>query len=434
MSKKTKTTSSETKTVTPTNPQWVTDGAQGLSQTIMNLGTKDPKSYVADADPLQTLAAQGATNLTTSPYFGQAADMFTKAGTAGANTYNPVMGQASSMSAASLLDGLGNYMSPYTKDVVDTTLADFDYNAGQQQAQAQLDEARSGAFGGSGAAITRSMLGDSLARARASAAAGLRDQAFNTGAGLSAQDAGFRQQAAATNAANANAMAMANMQAQNQAGQFNAGAQDTALSRLFQAGSGLAGLGAQQGQEDRANVALQGDLGAQLRQIAQAKAGADISLAGAQTGMFGGLPTQLFRGETSNGTSTSTSKTSDPMAAIGTLGALALAPFTGGASLMGVLGGMGGLGAGLAGAAGGAAAAGAVPTAASLGIFSDLRLKRNVETVGYDDKGRRVVDFEYIWSPQVHRGYIAQEILQSDPHAVHMDDSGFLKVNYGALA
>ena len=373
----------------------MTDGTQTLTNTIMGLGNKPATSYIADADPLQTLAAQGATNLTTSPYFGQAADMFTKAGTAGANTYNPVMGQASSMSAASLLDGLGNYMSPYTKDVVDTTLADFDYNAGQQQAQAQLDEARSGAFGGSGAAITRSMLGDSLARARASAAAGLRDQAFNTGAGLSAQDAGFRQQAAATNAANANAMAMANMQAQNQAGQFNAGAQDTALSRLFQAGSGLAGLGAQQGQEDRANVALQGDLGAQLRQIAQSKAGADVTLAQAQTGMFGGLPLNLLRGETSTGNSTSKTSESDPL---GTLAKLAQ----------------------IAG------------TAAT--FMSDIRVKRDIETVGYDHKGRRIVDFKYLWSPETYRGHIAQELLQSDPHAVVQGEDGFLRVNYGALA
>lgn len=473
ISKKTKTTSSETKTVTPTNPQWVTDGAQGLSQTIMNLGTKDPSSYIAGADPLQTQAAQGAAGLSVSPLYGQAADIFGKVAGAGANTYNPTtygaagynpgsynattygaagydpgsykaseytgsgydatLGQASSMQAASLLDGLQNYMSPYTKDVVDTTLADFDQNAGQQQAQAALEEARSGAFGGSGAAITRSMLGDSLARARASTAAGLRDQAFNTGAGLSATDAGFRQQANLTNATLAQQMAMANAAAQNQAsmfgadarnqssqfnagarnqagqfntdaanqaaqflagaqnqagqfnagslnqagqfntdaanqanqfyanannqagqfnagalnqaGQFNAGAQDTALSRLFQAGQGLAGLGSQQGADQRANIALQGDLGAQLRQIAQSKAGADIALAGAQTGMFGSLPLNLFRGENSTGTMTKTESSSDPMGGLTTLAGLALAPFTGGASVLGSLGSMFGGGA-----------------------------------------------------------------------------------------
>ena len=303
MSKKTKSTS--TQTTVPTNPEWVTSATQGLTKQITDLGAKDPSSYIAGADPLQTMAAGNAAKLGASPLYGQAADIFGKAAGTGANTYNPAMGQASSYSASSLLDGLQGYMSPYTKDVVDTSLADFDYNAGQQRAQAQLDEARSGAFGGSGAAITRSMLGDSLARARGSMSAGLRDQAFNTGAGLSAQDAGMRNQAAAQNAAAANAMAIANMQAQNQAGQYNASAQDSALARQLQAAGGLANIGAQQGQDDRANVALQGDLGAQLRQIAQAKAGAPLSLTQAQTGMLGSLPYNLFNGNTTTGSSTS---------------------------------------------------------------------------------------------------------------------------------
>jgi hypothetical protein len=415
MSKKTKTSS--TQTTTPSNPTWVTEGAQNLNTTIQGLGAKDPQSYIAGADPLQTMAAGNAAKLGSSPMYGQAADIFGKVAGAGANGY-----QAQNASAASLLDGLQNYMSPYTNDVVNTTLAGFDQNAGQQRAQAALDEARTGAFGGSGAAITRSMLGDNLARTRAATEAGLRDQAFNVGSGLSAQDAGFRQQA---NIANAGF--------QNQAAQYNAGAQDNMLARQLQAAGGLAGLGSQQGQDDRANVALQGDLGAQLRQIAQAQAGAPISLAQTQSGMFGSLPLNLFNGNTTTGSSTS--KTSDPMGSLATLAALAAAPFTGGATLAGLLGPAA---AGATAGIGSTLASGLTSALTSpiggAALFSDVRLKRNVETVGYDPKGRRVVDFEYIWSPQVHRGYVAQELLATDPHAVHMDDSGFLKVNYGALA
>jgi len=307
--KKSTTTSNTTSTMTPNAPTWVSQGAQDLGSTIMNLGTKDPTSYVASANPMLTDAATKAQGLTTSPYYGQAADIFGKVGQAGANTYNPVMGQAASMSSASLLDGLDKYMSPFTQRVVDTTLADFDQNAGQQRAQAALDEARSGAFGGSGAALTRSMLGDNLARGRASADAQLRSQAFDTGAGLSAQDAGFRQQAAATNAANANAMAMANMQAQNQAGQFNAGAQDNALARLLQSGQGLAGLGAQTTSDNRANIATQGSLAGQLQAIDQAKASAPLTLAQLQSGAFGNLPLNLLTGATTTGTNTTTAKT-----------------------------------------------------------------------------------------------------------------------------
>lgn len=365
MSKKQKTTS--TQTSTPTNPEWVTQGAQNLNSTIQGLGAKDPTSYVAGANPLLTQAASNAGSLGTSPYYGQAADIF---GKAAEQTTNPVQ-------ASSLLDGLQNYMNPYTKDVVDTTLADFDYNAGQQRAQAQLDEANSGAFGGSGAAITRSMLGDTLARARASTAAGLRSDAFNTGAGLSAQDAGMRQQAA-----------LANQQAQM-----------ADLQRQLQAAGGLAGLGAQQGQDQRANVGLQGTLGGQLQAIDQAKAQAPLTLAQLQSSMFSGLPLNLFNGNTTTGSSTT--KISDPM---GTLSQLLQA--------------------------GGSAAQGA----AALAALSDVRVKRDIETVGYDDKGRRIVDFKYLWSPQVYRGHIAQEILESDPHAVIQGEDGLLRINYGALA
>jgi hypothetical protein len=77
--------------------------------------------------------------------------------------------------------------------------------------------------------------------------------------------------------------------------------------------------------------------------------------------------------------------------------------------------------------------AGAQIASAAL-MFSDARTKQNVETVGYDDKGRRWVDFEYIFAPGfIRRGVIAQEVQKTDPHAVH-DIGGVLHVEYGALA
>jgi hypothetical protein len=372
MSRKTKTTSQSTSTATrtPTNPEWVTSGLQGLGGKIMGLANEDPRSFVAGPSTLQNQVFGDAANLTTSPRFNQAGDIFTRVAGAGANTYDPSQGKAEDWSAqgydaerfnaSSLLEGLDKYMSPYTGQVVDTALADYDFGAGETRANQALDEARSGAFGGSGAAITRALTEDSLTRGRGTLSAGLRDTAFTRGAGLSATDAGFRNQAAAANAAAANQAAafraqaanqaaaanaaarnqfgLANMDALNEAGRFNAGAMDTALNRQLTAGGALGELGAQEGADTRANLALQGTLGADQRAIEQAKAAAPLSVLQALSGTFSGLPLNLLSGETQTGSQqgSSTSSTSDPLGSIATLGSMALAPFTGGLSMAGL--------------------------------------------------------------------------------------------------
>jgi hypothetical protein len=140
-----------------------------------------------------------------------------------AKGYDATNATASTYSASSLLDGLDKYMSPYTGQVVDAALQDYDYGAGQTRASQALDEARSGAFGGSGAAIGRSMTEGELARGRGSLSANLRDQGFTRGAGLSAQDAGFRNDASRFNADANTRVSMSNADAANQANQFNAG-------------------------------------------------------------------------------------------------------------------------------------------------------------------------------------------------------------------
>lgn len=265
MSKKQKTTTSQTtnSTMTPTNPEWVTQGAQGLAGKISDLGNMDPYSLVAGADPLQTQAAQGAAQL---------------GGDRG--WYDKIMGGATpSVGSASLLDGLEEYMSPYTKDVVDTSLADYDFGAGQTRAQQQLDMAGAGAFGGSGAALTQSMTEGELSRGRGALSAGLRDQAFTRGAGLSSDDAGRRQQASIASAQLAQ--------------------QDAALK---------AQLGLSAEASDRSNVGLMGDIGTLMRQIEQSKLSAPVDQVATQTGLFGGLPLGLFGGKTLNETGTTTGK------------------------------------------------------------------------------------------------------------------------------
>ena len=451
MSKKTKTTSQSTQTMTPNNPTWVTQGLESVGGALQGLMGRDPKSFVAGPSALQSKAFQDATGLTSSPYFGQAGDIFGNVAKAGPNTYDfarageaqgytPTQAAASSYTASSGLEGLDKYMSPYTGQVVDAALADFDYGAGQTRANQALEEARSGAFGGSGAAIGRSLTEGELARGRATTSANLRDLGFTRGAGLSFQDAAARNQAAQFNADAQMRAALANAQAQNeaaqfgaagrnqfsladqlaanQAGQFNAQAMDTALARQLSAGGALADLGQATGADQRANLALQGTLGADQQAIDQALAQAPLSVLQQIAGTYGGLPLNLLRGETTTGSSSSTSKTSDPIGAIATLGSLALAPFTGGLSL----GALGGLGAAKAGA-----------MAAGKAALSDRRLKTDIEKIGEREDGLGVYAFRYLRSPIRYIGVMAQEVLNVKPEAVIHLPGGYLAVNYGAL-
>jgi hypothetical protein len=420
MGKKSKSSSQSTSTATrtPINPEWVTSGLEGLGGKIMGLANENPRKFVAGASPLQTRAFVDAAKLKTSPRFNQAGDIFNQVAGAGANTYeaqgyDAERYDAERFNASSLLEGLDKYMSPYTGDVVNTALADYDFGAGETRANQALDEARSGAFGGSGAAITRALTEDSLTRGRGALSAGLRDTAFTRGAGLSATDAGFRNQAAAANAAAANQAAAANAaaanqaaafraQAANEAGRFNAGAMETALARQLSAGGALGSLGAQEGADTRANVALQGQMGAEQRAISQALAGAPISVLQALAGTYSGLPLNLLSGETMTGTQTgsSTSKSWDPM------GVFSNALNAGGSAAQG---------------------------ASAIMALSDRRLKTDVERIGERPDGLGVYAFRYLWSPVRHIGVMAQEVLDVKPEAVVHLPGGYMAVNYGAL-
>jgi hypothetical protein len=426
MSKKTRTTTSSTQTRTPNNPTWVTEGLAGVGGALQGLMGRDPTTFVAGPSQLQTKAFKNAGRLNSSPSFGQAGSIFNEVAGAGANAYDATDAGSQGYTASSLLEGLDKYKSPYEADVVNSALSDFDYGAGATRAQQALDEARSGAFGGSGAAITRALTESDLARGRASTSAQLRDQMFTRATGLSATDAGFRNQAAAFGANAANQASLANAAARNEAARYNAGAQDTALARQLAAGNSLASLGETMGADQRQNIALQGALGADQQALNQARAQAPLSVLQQIAATYGGMPLNLLSGETVTGNSTSTSKTSDPMGAIGTLGSLALAPFTGGMSLAG-LGAMGALG------GAGAMASRALPLAGGIGIMSDRRLKTDIEKIGEREDGLGVYVYRYLWSPVRYIGVMAQEVLKVKPEAVIHTPSGYMAVNYGAL-
>lgn len=65
-------------------------------------------------------------------------------------------------------------------------------------------------------------------------------------------------------------------------------------------------------------------------------------------------------------------------------------------------------------------------------LFSDRRLKEDIERVGKTDDGLPVYTYRYKGSPTVHMGVMAQEVQKKKPEAVHKV-GGFLAVDYGAI-
>ena len=67
----------------------------------------------------------------------------------------------------------------------------------------------------------------------------------------------------------------------------------------------------------------------------------------------------------------------------------------------------------------------------SLGRISDIRLKENIKPLGINN-GFGVYEFNYLWSPDKHVGYMAQEVEKTRPDAI-FTVRGYKAINYGAL-
>lgn len=242
-------------TSTPTNPDWVSNLAQNLGGTVNTLAATDPTSYIAGPSALQNTAATNATNLTSSPWNYDAAADVTR-GVAGAAT-------------PSISGDIQQFMDPALNDVVNSTLADYDHSAGLTNAQDDLNLAGSGAFGGSGAALTKAATAGELARGRATTESTLRSNAFTQALG--------------------GATSQAQLQQQQQQQKLAAAAQ-------------LAGLSSESAADNRANIATQDSAAAPVQAIAQAQAQAPLDLQAFLSQLFAGTMPQLFQGQTQNGT------------------------------------------------------------------------------------------------------------------------------------
>jgi hypothetical protein len=321
--KKTKTSSTETsRTVTtPIRPDWVDAQARGLNEALTDLGRRDPAASVAPVSDLERRASEGAAGLGVGAGWGAGGTDW--AGW-GRNTAGPpgatLAGRGEVPQAASVLDNLSAYMTPFRDQVLNAAMDDYDAEAGRRRAAQDLDLAGQGAFGGSGAALTRSLTEGELARGRNSRLAGLLDQMFTQGSGLASGDADRRQQAstAAAQLAQARDLERARLSQAAEAGRM----QDAlARAQLGQEGElARSRLGLDEAASRRADAETQARIGAQARAVEQARLSAPEQALARRIEMFSGLPLGLFQGSETNsqGQRTGTETTSG-----GTLGEIA---------------------------------------------------------------------------------------------------------------
>lgn len=248
-------------TTTPNVPDWASSLTRNVAGRVGGLLDNTPQSLVAPANYLQNLAGANATNLSGTPWDYDAAAQLT--------------GAVANSDTPSIAANLGQFMNPYLKGVVGATSMDLDANDGRVRAQQALDLARSGAFGGSGAALTQSATEGELTRARATTLGALRSQ-------------GYAQ-------ALSGAASQAQLQQQQQAQRLAAAGQLAAIA---------GGFGANQ----RANIATQTATGDDLRNITQQQDQAPVTSTAQIVAMLNGLPINLFTGQTTGGTQSTQTK------------------------------------------------------------------------------------------------------------------------------
>lgn len=287
-----------TSTTTPNVPDWASNLTQTVAGQVGGLTGLDPRGLVASMQPLQGLAAANAGGLSGSPWnFNTAADLARGVGDISWTApYLNAGGPSASGSQASQF--VGNYMNPYLQQVVDATSADLDASDGAVRARQALDLAGSGAFGGSGAALTQSMTEGELARARATALGTLRSQGYQAALGAASGDADRASQASIANAQTA-------LQAQQQKAQLALQARQQQLDAANQ----LVGLSTAYDANQRANIGVQQQVGDDLRSIDQQQLSAPVTNTQQIVAMLSGLPIQLFTGSTTSGSQTGGSAT-----------------------------------------------------------------------------------------------------------------------------
>lgn len=245
------TTSNTNFNTSPTNPQYVTDLGKLFGGNVASLAQTNPQSYIAGPTPLLQTAANSAGDLNGTPWaYDQSHDAAKSV--AGATAPN-------------IAAGMPSFLDPYLASVVGATSADLAHSEGLTRAQDDLNLASSGAFGGSGAALTKAATEDALSRARATTIGGLESQGYNTALQGATSQAGVDQQQQALKLA---------------------------------AASQLANTADQYGNNQRQNIATQTATATPIQAIQQSQAQAPLDFQAILEQLFAGGMPQLFQGQT----------------------------------------------------------------------------------------------------------------------------------------
>jgi hypothetical protein len=327
-----------------------------------------------------------------------------------------------------LSQDIGAYQSPYQQQVIDATMRDIQRQADIARGSAQERAIRAGAFGGSRSAILEAESQRPFAEVMARTAAEQRERGYGQALRAAESDIARQQQLGIFGAGQEQQRALQQAQLGQQAGIFGAelGQQRRMQQATLEQQRQLAGL----------DIAGRAAL-TQPQLEMQARAQRAGLLGGLQQeqlrglGLLGGIGAQqqalqqraidAQRGEFARALAYPQQQLSLLQAGLGT----PLISTSGTSSERG-----------LSGTEFGQAAAG---VGTLVGLFSDERLKENIQKIGESKNGHNL----YIWnwndkakdlgidSPTI--GVIAQEVMKYMPEAVSKDASGYYKVNYGVL-
>jgi hypothetical protein len=218
----------------------------------------------------------------------------------------PQIAGTKSVSAQKFTDAdINAYMNPYLQNVVDSSMTDLGDAYGRNLTASNMQAAASGAFGGGRHGIRDAQVADDYMRNVARTTSGLRNQAYDSAAGLIQGDQNRALQAASANQQASLQRALAQAQMQQQTALSNA---DRLMQgRLADASNanqadqmrfsainamGDAALKAQTSQDQRAlqNISLLGQIGDQQLAQQQAIANAPIEALKLRHAMMTGTP------------------------------------------------------------------------------------------------------------------------------------------------
>lgn len=114
---------------------------------------------------------------------------------AGAPAIDMGINAAGGLLNGSAASGMANWQNPYTQQVIDASLGDIERSRKMAIGSGQDAAIAARAFGGSRHGVADSLTNENYGRIAADTSANLRNQGFNTSAGLAQQDAGRQLQA-----------------------------------------------------------------------------------------------------------------------------------------------------------------------------------------------------------------------------------------------